>query len=59
MGDKEHLSARVEADTKTRFRVAAAQRDMDMAELLREVVEDYLDELEEQEGNPKTKISAD
>lgn len=59
MSDKPQLSARVDEDTYTKFRVAAAQENTDMAKLLREVVDEYLAELEAEEGNSKTMIAAD
>jgi antitoxin component of RelBE/YafQ-DinJ toxin-antitoxin module len=47
----EQLATRVDNDTKRRFRVEAAKRDMDMSELLREIVHDFLEEQEAAEGN--------
>ncbi|WP_135535353.1 ribbon-helix-helix protein, CopG family [Halostella pelagica] len=52
------LSTSVDAETKRDFRVAAAKRDMDMAELLRELVNDYLEEGDESEGNRKAEPMA-
>ncbi|WP_436925766.1 ribbon-helix-helix protein [Halosimplex amylolyticum] len=53
----EKLSTSVTEDEKSRFRVLAAERDMTMAELLRELVYEELQEEEHQkavrtEGNP-------
>lgn len=39
----EQIATRVDEATKKRFRVAAAERDMDMSELLRELVDDFLE----------------
>lgn len=47
----EKISTSVTEDEKTRFRVLAAKRDMDMAELLRELVYDEL----EAEGSETTR----
>jgi len=50
MTKTERLATNVEEETKRHFRVAAAQRDMDMSELLRELVDEFLEE-ERDEGN--------
>lgn len=59
MSEKPQLSARVDDETYTKFRVAAAKENTDMAKLLREVVDEYLDELEAKEGNPRPMMTAD
>ena len=48
------LATRVDDETKRQFRVAAATRDMDMSELLRDIIEDFLEEERgaQAEGNP-------
>jgi len=51
----ERIQTSVSENVKTDFRVEAAKRDMDMSELLRELVHDFLDEQSEQEENPNTK----
>jgi HPt (histidine-containing phosphotransfer) domain-containing protein len=53
----ERIQTSVCEDVKTDFRVEAAKRDMDMSELLRELIHDFLDEQSEQEENPNTKTT--
>lgn len=38
------LATRVTPEVKTAFRVEAAKRDMDMSDLLRELIHEYLEE---------------
>lgn len=40
---EEQIATRVDDSTKRDFRVAAAKRDMDMSELLRQIIEDFLE----------------
>lgn len=47
MDRTEQLGTRVDEETKRQFRMQAAVRNMDMAELLRELVDDYLDAADE------------
>ena len=58
MSEKPQLSARVDEDTYKRFRIAAAEENTDMAKLLREVVDGYLEELEADEGNRTARMMA-
>jgi len=55
MTREERLATSVDEETKTDFRVEAAKRDMDMSELLRELVHDFLEEEESEaeSGNSK------
>ncbi|AUV81226.1 hypothetical protein C2R22_05770 [Salinigranum rubrum] len=47
------IQTSVTQDVKRDFRVAAAEQDMDMSELLRELIHEYLDERKgAEEGNP-------
>ena len=43
MDRTEQLLTRVDEETKRQFRMQAAAQNMDMSELLRELVDDYLD----------------
>jgi|GEM_PF-1263390 len=54
----ERIQTSVTPDVKREFRIAAAENDMEMAELLRELVHDYLDErAETDEGNPNPPLT--
>lgn len=60
----EKISTSVTEDEKSRFRVLAAERDMNMAELLRELVYDEIEEegydtTRETEGNLRPGTAAD
>jgi len=44
MAEESRISAVVDDDTKTEFQIAAMRRDVSEADLLRKVVEDFLDE---------------
>lgn len=66
----ERISATVTPETKSDFKIAAMRRDMKEAELLRELIGEFLEEenipdevrgffKERQEGNPKTTATAD
>jgi len=54
----ERIQTSVTPEVKRDFRVAAAENDMEMAELLRELVHGYLDErAEADEGNPNPPLT--
>ena len=61
----EKLSTSVTPEEKSDFRVEAAKQDKDMADLLRSLAYDYLEEQEystsreDEQGNPKQTATAD
>lgn len=59
MERSEQLAAKVTPEQKRRFRIEAAKRDMDMSELLRHIVDEFLEEQETESGNPTAVQPAD